>query len=218
MSSTRQGPQFAASALLVVDMQNDFLHPEGFAFQTRRSPEAQSNMSFLASTILQVKRLADAFRDRGRPVVYLAHMLKRDYSDAQFPYWRLGLPPAGGRTFIVEGTWGAQIVDELKPHDGEHVIIKKGFAGFSNTPLDTVLRNMRVNTCIVSGVMTSVCVSTTIRGGVEHNYHMIVASDGVADINREGHYAELKILARAFADIRTVDEVVGALQAIECTT
>lgn len=66
--------------------------------------------------------------------------------------------------------------------------------------------------------MTSVCVLTTIRGGVEHNYHMVMASDGVADINREGHYAELKILTRAFADIRTVDEVVGALQAIEYTT
>jgi nicotinamidase-related amidase len=211
MSSTGQGPQFAAWALLVVDMQNDFLHAEGFTFQTRRKPEAQSDMSFLAGTIPQVKRLTDAFRSRGRPVVYLAHMLRRDYSDAQFPYWRLGLPPAGGRTFSVEGTWGAQIVDELKPHEREHLIIKKGFGGFSNTPLDTVLRNMGVTTCVVSGVMTCVCVSTTVRGGVEHNYRMIVASDAVADINREGHYAELKTLARVFADIRTVDEVVTEL-------
>ena len=218
MSSTRQGPQFAASALVVVDMQNDFLHPDGFIFQTRRSTEAQSDMSFLASTIPQVKRLADAFRDRGRPVVYLAHMVRKDYSDAQFPYWRLGLPPAGDRTFIVEGTWGAQIVDELKPHEREHLIVKKGFGGFSNTPLDTVLRNMGATTCVVSGVMTSVCVSTTVRGGVEHNYRMVVASDAVADLNREGHCAELKILARAFADIRTVDEVIRALQAIEYTT
>jgi nicotinamidase-related amidase len=165
-----------------------------------------------------VKRLADAFRDHGRPVVYLAHMLKKDYSDAQFPYWRLGLPPAGDNTFIVEGTWGAQIVDELKPHEGEHVIIKKGFGGFSNTPLDTLLRNMGVTTCVVSGVMTCVCVSTTVRGGVEHNYRMIVASDAVADLNRDTHYAELKTMARVFADVRTVGEVVGALQAIEYTT
>jgi nicotinamidase-related amidase len=55
--STSQRPQFASSALLVVDMQNDFLHPEGYAFQTRRSPEAQSDMSFLTSTIPQVKRV-----------------------------------------------------------------------------------------------------------------------------------------------------------------
>jgi ureidoacrylate peracid hydrolase len=218
MSSTMQGPQFAASALLVVDMQNDFLHPEGYSFKTMRSPEAQSNRSFLAGTIPQVKRLVDAFRNRGRPVVYLAHMLRGDYSDAQFPYWRLGLPPASGRTFIVEGTWGAQIVDELKPQDGDQVIIKKGFGGFSNTPLDTVLRNMGVTTCVVSGVMTSVCVSTTVRGGVEYNYRMVVASDAVADINRENHYAELKILARAFADTLTVDEVNGALQATEFAT
>jgi nicotinamidase-related amidase len=102
-------------------------------------------------TIPHVKRLADAFRRAGRPVVYLAHVVKPDYSDAQFPYWRLGLPAGGNRTFIVEGTWGAQIIDELKPREGEHLVVKKGFGGFSNTPLDTILRNMGVTTCVVSG-------------------------------------------------------------------
>ena len=79
-------------------------------------------------------------------------LVKADYSDAQFPYWRIGLTPGGNRTFVVEGTWGAQIVDDLAPQQGEHLVVKKGFAGFSNTPLDTILRNMGVTTCVVSGV------------------------------------------------------------------
>jgi len=211
MDSAREGPQIARSALIVVDMQNDFLHPNGFTHQARRSAGAKFDLPFLASTIPQMKRLADSFRKHERPVVYLAHVVKKDYSDAQFPYWRLGLPRTDDQTFIVDGTWGAQIADELRPHDGEHLIIKKGFGGFSNTTLDTVLRTMGVTTCVVSGVMTGVCVSTTVRGGVEHNYHMIVARDAVADINRDAHDAELKTLARAFADLRTVDEVVAAL-------
>ena len=91
------------------------------------------------------------------------------------------------RTFITEGSWGAQIVDELKPRDGEHVVIKKGFAGFANTPLDTILRRMGVTTCVVAGVITSVCVSSTVRGAVEHNYRMIVVGDGTADRDCDTH-------------------------------
>ena len=168
-------------------------------------------MPFLMGTIPHVKRLADAFRTAGRPVVSIAPMVKPDYSDAQFPYWRIGLGPGASRPFIVEGTWGAQIIDALKPQAGEHLVIKKGFGGFANTPLDTILRTMGVNTCVVVGVTTCVCVSTTIRGGSEHNYRMILVKDAVAEINRETHEAELQTMARLFADVKTTDEVVSML-------
>jgi nicotinamidase-related amidase len=138
-------------------------------------------------------------------------VVKPDYSDAQFPYWRVGVGPGTNRTFIVEHTWGAQIVDELKPHSGEHLIVKKGFGGFSNTPLDTILRNMGITTCVMTGVTTCVCVSTTIRGGVEHNYHMILVKDAVAEVSREAHEAELKTMDRIFADVKTTDEVLMML-------
>jgi ureidoacrylate peracid hydrolase len=173
-------------------------------------------MPFLIGTIPNVKRLADAFRAAGRPVVYLAHVLKPDYSDAAFPYWRLRMEPGGGnRTHCVEGTWGAQIIDDLKPQEGEQLVAKKGFGGFSNTPLDTILRNMGVTTCVACGVTTCVCVSTTIRGGVEYNYRMIVVSDAVAEVDRTTHEAELRTMARIFADVKTADEVVGMLDSIK---
>ncbi len=141
--------------------------------------------------------------------MYVAHVLRPDYADAAFPYWRVGIAPgSGNRTHCVEGTWGAQIVEELKPQDGEHLVVKKGFGGFSNTPLDNILRTMGVDTCIVSGVTTCVCVSSTVRGGVEHNYRMIIAKDGVAEINRHTHKAELETMQRLFADVATVDEMV----------
>src|SRR5262245_28172834 len=66
------GPDIGKSALVIVDMQNDFLHPDGgFAHLARERPEAKIDMPFLVSTIPQVKRLADAFRSAGRPVVYV---------------------------------------------------------------------------------------------------------------------------------------------------
>jgi ureidoacrylate peracid hydrolase len=212
MAIATMGPEIGKSALIIVDMQNDFLHPEGsFGTRAREAPGAGIDMPFLVGTIPQAKRLADAYRKAGRPVVYIAHVLKADYSDAQFPYWRLGLTPGSNRTHCVEGTWGAQIVDELRPQEGEHLVVKKGFGGFSNTPLDTILRNMGVTTCVVSGVTTCVCVSNTLRGGVEHNYRMILVADAVAEVSRDTHEAELKTMARVFADVKTTDEVVALI-------
>lgn len=199
------------SALIIVDMQNDFLHEEGrFSKLAKESPEKGIDREFLTSTVPNVKRIAEAFRAASRPVTYIAHVLKPDYSDAAFPYWRF--PPLREREFIVEGTWGAQIIDELTPQKGEHLVIKKGYGGFNNTPLDTILRNLGVNTCVVAGVTTCVCVSTTIRGGVGLNYRMIVVSDATAEIHRELHEAELKTMAWAFADIKTTDEVIEMLK------
>ena len=92
-------------------------------------------MQFLTGVIPNVKRPADAFRVARKPVVYVAHVLKADYSDAAFPHWRVGIEPASGnRTHCVEGTWVAQIVYELAPQESEHLVVKKGFGGFSNTP------------------------------------------------------------------------------------
>jgi nicotinamidase-related amidase len=94
------------------------------------------------------------------------------------------------------------------------VIVKKGFGGFANTPLDTTLRNLGVTTCVVTGVTTCACVSNTVRGGVEHNYRMILVSDGVAEVSRDAHESELKTMNRIFADVKTAIEVKGMLATI----
>jgi ureidoacrylate peracid hydrolase len=208
------GPDIAKSALIVVDMQNDFIHPDGaFAVLAKAHPERRIDMPFLSSTIPTTKRLIEAFRNAGRPVIYLAHVVKADYSDAAFPYWRGSTMKK--TSFLVEGSWGAQVVDELAPRREEHLVVKKGFGGFSNTPMDTILRNYGATTCVVCGVTTCVCVSTTVRGGVEYNYRMIVVRDAVAEVNREQHESELKTLQRVFGEVNTTDEVVAMLKSVK---
>ena len=100
-------------------------------------------MPFLMGTIPQVKRLADAFRKAGRPgVLHRARPEARLFRRA-FPYWRCDARlSSDNRTFIAEGTWGAQVIDELSAAGGRASVVKKGFGGFANTPLDTILRNM----------------------------------------------------------------------------
>ncbi len=87
--------------------------------------------------------------------------------------------------------------------------MKKGFGGFSSTPLDTTLSNLGVTTCVVSGVTT--CVSTPVRSDVEHNYRMILVKDAVAEVHRDTHEAEPKTMARVFSDVKTTDGVVEML-------
>ena len=86
MEAVSRATNIEKSALLIVDMKNDFLHRDGsFSHIAREHPEAKIDLPFLIGTIPNVKRLADAFRAAGRPVVYLAHVQKPDYSDAAFP-------------------------------------------------------------------------------------------------------------------------------------
>ena len=88
MPSSPMGPDITRSALIIVDMQNDFLHPDGSFGRGGRAPRVQIDMPFLVGTIPHVKRLADAFRAAGRPVVYVAHVLK--------PIIRTPPSPTGG--------------------------------------------------------------------------------------------------------------------------
>ena len=108
MPAENMGADIARSALIIVDMQNDFLHRDGsFAQTAREHPEARIDLPFLAGTVPYVRRLADAFRAARRPVVYIAHVLKPDYSDAAFPYWRLGIEPKSWTALTASRVPGA---------------------------------------------------------------------------------------------------------------
>ena len=79
---------------------------------------------------------------------------------------------------LRRGDVGAEIIHELKPHDSDHHIVKKGFGGIANAALNITPRNMGVTTCAIVGLTTCVCVSNTVRGGVEHNYRMTWSAMG----------------------------------------
>src|SRR6266700_5614406 len=142
MQSPPMGPDISRSALIIVDMQNDFVHPDGgFGRRANENPQRNWDMPFVMATIPRVRRLLDAFRRAGRPVIHVITTHDPSYADAQWPHWRGGLT-GENRTFLIDGTWGARIADELIPQNGEQVVIKKGYGGFSNTPLDTILRRL----------------------------------------------------------------------------
>ncbi len=160
-----------------------------------------------------MKRLADAFRKAGRPVVYVAHVLKSDYSDGAISVLEGDAREPQSQSHVhYRGHLGRADHRRIETHEGEHLVVKKGFGGFSNTPLDTILRNMDVNTCVVTGVTTCVCVSTTIRGGVEHNYNMMIVKDAVAECTGTRTRMNSRPLQRVFAAVKSTDEVIAMLE------
>ena len=143
-------------ALVIVDMLNDFVHG------ALKTPEAEA-------TVGPARRVLDYFRSRGWPVIYVndAHYP----TDIEIPLWG---------QHAMKGTWGAQVIDELAPRQGEYVIEKHSYSGFYGTPLDQVLRSLGVDTVVLIGLTTDICVRHTAADAFFRGYKVVVVRDAVA--------------------------------------
>jgi len=199
------------TALIIVDMQNDFIHDEGFVRKSSREIGVPSSaLDLLNKPIPNIKRLAEGFRQTGLNVIYIFTAWEKDYSDVALPLKKLG-PKAQAMGVLVKGSWGAQIIDELAPRDTDHQVMKKAYGAFFQTPLDRMLRNRGIKTLVMTGVATNFCVETTLREAVAYGYDIILASDGTATFDPEGHQATLKVVSTGFGEVMTTDEILDSL-------
>ena len=192
------------TAIIVVDMQNDFV-AEGAML---RSAQAAAMVPKLASTL-------GFCRENEIKVIYTAHAHRKDGSDMGM-YDDL-YPPIANRASLVDGTKGVEIFGELAPATGEHVIKKHRYSGFFATDLDMILRGMGITTVVVSGTTTENCCHATARDALFHDYKVVFLSDATGTFDypdvgqgamsaEEVHKATLTILAFSTADVMTVDE------------
>ncbi|MFS0694266.1 isochorismatase family cysteine hydrolase [Streptomyces nitrosporeus] len=189
-------------ALLVLDLINELVHPEGkYSADGFCEQVAERGVLGRAATAI------DRARRDGVPVVYVVVGFSPGYAD-----W-----PASSELFasareddrVVLGTWGTQVHDELKPADGEPVIEKRRVSPFFGTHLDLLLRNLGVNTLLLTGVTTDLVILSTAREGHDRDYHVEVLADAAAADSREAHETALKVIART-ARITSVDEALPA--------
>ncbi len=149
------------SALIIVDMQNDFVHPEGKLF----SPNAQS-------IIKPIRMLLENARKVGVKVIYT--------QDTHFPEDPVEFPIWGEH--VVKGSWGWQIIDVLKPLEREIVIEKLRYDAFFGTPLDHILRIYNIKHLVIVGTVANICVLHTVSSARLHNYDVIVPIDAISAI------------------------------------
>ncbi len=178
-SSARLDP--ARTALLVIDMQRDFLDPRGYAAR------AGVDVARLRATITPVQALLAMARSSGMRVIFTREGHRPDLSDcaplklARSRAARAEIGSSGplGR-LLVRGEWGHDMIDEMNVILGEVVIDKPGYSAFHQTDLDQILRANAIQALIVCGVTTEVCVHSTVRAATDHGYHCITVSDACA--------------------------------------
>ena len=173
------------SALMIVDMQNDFcteggwLHARGIDISPNRKP------------IEPLKRLVDVARASNLPVIWLNWGVRKDLLNIH-PSLRHAHNPTGLETdlaspvpgtrseVIAAGSWGAQVVDELHPGDADIQITKHRFSGFWDTETDSILRNLGITTLLIGGVNMDQCVMTTLEDASFLGYDTILIEDATA--------------------------------------
>jgi len=181
-------------ALMIVDMQRDFVDPGGFG-------EALGNdVSLLRKVIAPIRKVLDTARSINMLVIHTREGHRQDLSDLPQNKKLRGKLEAGigdsgpmGR-ILVRGEYGHGIVDELKPMSGEPIVDKPGKGAFHATDLDSLLRNRGIKQLVFCGVTTEVCVNTSVREANDRGYDCLVLEDCVGSYFPEFQTASLNMI------------------------
>jgi nicotinamidase-related amidase len=188
------------SALIVVDVQNDFAHSEGFI------AKFGLNMAHIQSALPVVNEAIAACRRRGIQVIYLQEWISRHTILPNF------ITQFGDYESIAvrADTWGAEFHPDLVgPEPGEPVIRKPCYDGFQDTSLDVTLRSLGVRTCVYAGFASNVCVEATARHGFVQGYYSVLLSDASAANSEEEHDACQATFRVFYGPVLTLAELVG---------
>jgi len=202
------------AALLIIDMQRDFLEPGGFG------ESLGNDVGLLRCTIAPTRRLLAAARASGLTVIHTREGHRPDLADLApakkvrgKPSLAIGDVGAMGR-LLVRGEPGHDIIPELYPAAGEPVIDKPGKGAFYATDLDTILRHRGVKQLIVCGVTTEVCVNTSVREANDRGFDCLVLEDCVGSYFPEFQEMGLRMIKAQggiFGWVGRSDAVIAAL-------
>jgi nicotinamidase-related amidase len=181
------------SALLVIDMQKFFLDPTSPTFTC-------GGLAILPT----LKQLIQAFREANRPVIYTCHVHHPNHIDAgNMGWWWEGI--------CIEGSTESKVHNDIAPLPNEKVVFKHRYSAFYNTDLETVLRCLRVEDLVISGIMTNLCCESTARDAYYRDFRVFFLADSTGSINEEMHLASLLNLAFGFAFVTTTDLITEQL-------
>jgi nicotinamidase-related amidase len=183
-------------ALLIIDMQNDFVL-EGRPLRVAGARAAIPN----------IREVLDAFRAKKLPVFHILRVHRKDGSDVEINRQEL----FRNKPFAVEGTQGAAVIGELVPLPGEYVIPKVRMSAFIGTELDLMLRNLGITDIIVAGIQTPNCIRTTVFDAVAYNYPVVLVVDATAAQTDEIHSANVRDMQNIGVRIMTARDLVTAL-------
>lgn len=193
-----------ATALVVVDMQNGFCHPEGSFGQ------AGADVSGCNKAIAGCVELIDAAHAARVPVYFTRAIHEPGLADwnmlAELPMYA-GLAASGS---CEEGSWDAEFVDGLPVLPTDKIFSKSRFSPFVETDIEADLRAASIENIVACGVGTSACVESTVRDASQRSFRTFVAAEGTGDISQDAHDHSLHIMGSLFGYAVTVGDVVEA--------
>ncbi|MEU6557046.1 cysteine hydrolase [Streptomyces sp. NPDC046915] len=195
----------AKTAIVLIEYQNEFTSDGGVL--NGAVADVMQRTGMLANTVA----LVDAARQAGVSIMHAPITFAEGYGElTRHPYGILkGV--VDGKAF-VKGKWGAAIVDELTPVNGDIVIEgKRGLDTFASTNLDFILRSKGIDTIILGGFLTNCCVESTMRTGYEHGFRVITLTDCVAATSQEEHDNAISYDFPMFSLPMTSADVIAAL-------
>ena len=208
------------SALIVIDMQNYGCNPDAGVAQmlSLRYPEIAGYYvpRLTGIAIPNAKKLLTAFRRAGRQVLFTRHgPLMPDGRDMIARRRRRdtdSVTTTNTPTLWSKGSFEHEIIEPLKPEANEMVIDKNTSSAFNSTGIEWMLRNMGIETLVVAGMATDMCVETTSRDAADRGFNVIIAEDASATFFPEHHRAALSGFARVFGQVWSSGDVISALQ------
>jgi ureidoacrylate peracid hydrolase len=191
------------TALLLVDMQNDFCRTEGWMARRNR------DLGGVEAMIPRLARLLEAARSAGVFVVFVKQTTLPDAASDP-PGW-LYFKTRDGRTetdYTLDGSWGQQIIEELAPRPTEQCVKKFRPSAFHGTSLDLILRTAGIQSTVLAGVITQGCVLASTLDASFHGYYTVLAEDCVASFSAEQHNTSLKFL-RSRYDLAPAESLIS---------
>jgi ureidoacrylate peracid hydrolase len=184
----------AKAALIVVDMQTSFCHPEG------RVASIGFDISKCTAAIEPCREVLDMARQADMPVIFTRYVYQADYSDGGVMVKCL-LPELAEHEALQAGSADIEVVPELEVKSGDIVIDKNRPSSFYKTDLDNILEKLGVSQLVVCGVTTNCCVESTVRDASHRDFEVFVVGDACGELDEERHHVALKSMDMLFADV-----------------
>ena len=193
------------TALVVIDAQNDFLHPEGW-YASRGI-----DIEHMRRCIEPIKQLVAACRDQRVPIIWTRH----GFRDAHDGGWLVSMRPFLRDGGLRTGTWGYELLGGLDAREDDRYVEKNRLSAFYQTNMELQLRALQSETLLIAGVLTNQCVAATSKDAMFRDFKPIVVEEATGTTLPHLHAPALEMMQVGWAEVRRLDATLGSLRALE---